>query len=282
MKNKKQKYACFSIDVERFIDTECVRNANQPIEKTMLDGLDRYMEILDRHNIKATMFVLSDFAEDIYEQLKKHLENGHKLALHGKEHIAPRKHSNEKFRAQIISAKTKLEKMFDTEITGYRAPHFSIDRDKLGILNELGFRYDSSRMDFPTARYTTYVDMDGFENPTGEIYKKEEFYEFGVPTQNVFGKKYPISGGGYVRMSNWFFINALIRRYAKKNDYYMFYLHPFELSKEKLPKLGKLKFYDKMYLKKGNLLYRYKIENIIKILKKAGYKFTTFEKLVNE
>ena len=83
-------------------------------------------------------------------------------------------------------------------------------------------------------------------------------------------------------MSNWFFINALIKRYAKKNDYYMFYLHPFELSKEKLPKLGKLKFYDKMYLKKGNLLYRYKIENIIKILKKTGYKFTTFEKLVNE
>ena len=59
------------------------------------------------------MFVLSDFAEDIYEQLKKHLENGHKLALHGKEHIAPRKHSNEKFRAQIISAKTKLENGFD-------------------------------------------------------------------------------------------------------------------------------------------------------------------------
>ena len=279
MQNKNKKYACFSIDVERFIDTECVRNTNQPVEETMLDGLDRYMEILDKHNIKATMFVLSDFADEIREQLKKHLENGHRIALHGKEHIAPRLHTNDTFKSQTEYAKEKLEKLFDTRIDGYRAPHFSIDREKLNILSELGFRYDSSRMDFPAARYTTYVDMTGFDNPVGEIYKKDNFFEFGVSTEKVFGKNYPVSGGGYIRVSNWLFTSALLKRHIKKNDYYMFYLHPFELSRKKKPKLKRLKFYDRMYLSLGNITYKYKIEYIIKQLKKFGYTFTTFEKI---
>ena len=77
MINNHSKVAFFSIDVERFVDTECVHNTKQKIKTTMLDGLDRYIEILDKYNIKATLFVLSDLAESIYDSLKKHVQNGH-------------------------------------------------------------------------------------------------------------------------------------------------------------------------------------------------------------
>ncbi len=280
MKTKKPKYAFFSIDVERFIDTECVSNANQPIKQTMLDGLDRYMAILDKYDIKATMFVLSDLADEIYEQLKKHLKNGHKIALHGKHHIAPRMMTNEQFRRHIASAKEKLENLFGTKVVGYRAPCFSIDHEKLDILRELGFQYDSSRMDFAAARHTTHVDMEDFENPIGEVYTRDGFCEFGLTTQRVFGKKYPISGGGYLRIPNWFFAFSLLQHYLKKNDYYIFYSHPFEFSEEKVPRVKKLKFYDKLYLSMGLYTYPYKTEFIIKLLKKFGYTFTTFESQV--
>lgn len=277
MENNEEKYAFFTIDVERFTDTECVKNSGQQVNKTMLDGLDEYIGILDKYNIKSTMFVLSDIAEDVYEQLKKHIKNGHKIALHGKEHIAPRLMTNEQFKKHITAAKEKLEKLFKVPVIGYRAPCFSMDREKLNILQEAGFKYDSSRMDFSCARHTTYVDLSDFEKDRGEIYRKNDFYEFGISTQKVLGANFPISGGGYIRISHWPFISTLIKKYLKKSNYYMFYSHPFELSKEKMPKIKKLKFYDKIYLAFGHFTYPKKIEYIIRKLKKAGYRFATID-----
>ena len=277
MKNKHSKYAFFSIDVERFIDTECVYKSKQKVNSTMLDGLDEYMKILDKYGVKATMFVLSDIAEDIQEQLKRYLKNGHRIAIHGKAHIAPKLMTDEQFKSQLTSAKEKLENMFDTRILGYRAPCFGINQKKFELLKDMEFMYDSSRMDFSGARYHSNVDMQGYDNPIGEMYVKNGFCEFGLPTERVFGQNFPVSGGGYLRLANWFFARHMIKRYIKHSDYYMFYAHPFEFSKEKIPKIKKLKLYDRMYLNFGHFSYPLKIEYIIKLLKKNGYIFTTVE-----
>ncbi len=277
MKNKKTKYAFFSIDVERFVDTECVYKSKQKVNSTMLDGLDEYIKILDKYGIKATMFVLGDVAESIKEQLKGYMANGHRIAIHGKAHVAPRLLSDEQFKEQLSSAKNKLEKMFDTRILGYRAPCFGINQKKFELLKELGFEYDSSRMDFKAARHHANVDMQGFVNPMGEMYVKNGFCEFGLSTEKIFGKKFPVSGGGYLRLANWLFARFMVKRYIKHSNYYMFYAHPFELSKEKIPRIKKLKLYDRMYLNFGHYSYPYKIEYIIKQLKKNGYIFTTVE-----
>ena len=276
MKRKTEKHAFFTIDVERFTDTECVYKAKQPVKQTMLDGLERYIEILDKYNIKATMFVLSDLADEVKEKLKKYIKNGHKIALHGKRHGPPRMMQNEQFKEQILQAKQKLESIFGVSVIGYRAPCFSIDREKLSILEKLGFKYDSSRLDF-TARHTSYMDMNGFEKIGSEIFEKDGFFEFGISTQKVFGKKFPVSGGGYIRLASWPFIQSLLIRRFKNNDSYVFYLHPFELSRERRPWIKNLKLYDQYYLNVGILSYPYKIEYIIKKLKKQGYTFSTFE-----
>ena len=281
MKKTTAKYAFFTIDVERFADTECVCNSKQSVNKTMLDGLERFIGILDKYNIKATLFVLSDLAYEIKEELKKHIANGHKIALHGKEHIPPRLISNKQFEEQITHAKEKIEDMFDVDVMGYRAPCFSIDRDKLNILQNLGFEYDASRIDFSGARHTEHMDMDDYDKIGTEIYKKDNFYEFGISVQNIFGKKFPVSGGGYIRISNWLFAKTMLKRYLKNSDNYVFYSHPFEFSKEKMPKIKNLKFYDRFYLKFGTLTYPYKLEYIIKKLKKYGYSFSTFEDIIN-
>ncbi len=283
MKNNTQvKNAFFTIDVERFIDTECVHNAKQNINNNMLDGLDRYVAILDKYGIKATLFVLSDFVDDIYVQLKKHADNGHKIAIHGKKHISPVTMSNEEFREHIIHAKNKLENLFDCDIVGYRAPCFGIDREKLDILKSLGIKYDSSRMEFSPARHVENIDMDDFERVEGEIFRKGDFYEFGLSTQKLFGKRFPVSGGGYVRIPSWLFAGSLIRHYISHSNYYVFYTHPFEFSKERIPKIKKLRIYDKMYLAMGFVSYPYKMEYIIKRLIRSGYKFTTFEDYITD
>src|SRR4029450_2285169 len=42
-----------------------------------------------------------------------------------------------------VRAKKVLEDVSGREIVGYRAPSFSIDRQRLAILEDCGFRYDS-------------------------------------------------------------------------------------------------------------------------------------------
>ena len=280
MKSKKNKYAFFSIDVERFADAECVSKANQKVNSSMLDGLDEYIKILDKYGIKATMFVLSDVADEIGQKLKDYVAKGHRIAIHGKTHIAPKLLTDEEFKEQLTFAKTKLEDMFHTRVMGYRAPCFGINQDKFELLKELGFDYDSSRMDFKAARHYANVDMEGFENPRGEMYVKNGFFEFGLDTEKIFGKKFPVSGGGYLRLANWFFARFMIKKFIKHSDYYMFYAHPFEFSKEKIPKIKELKLYDKMYVGFGHYSYPFKIEFIIKQLKKNGFEFITIEDFI--
>lgn len=282
MKNNREKVAYFTIDVERFIDTECVYKAKQPVSKTMLDGLDRYMQILDKYGIKATLFVLSDLVDEVKEKLIKHIKNGHKIALHGKRHVPPVMMENEYFEEQIKHAKEKVERALDVSVVGFRAPCFGIDREKINILEKMGFRYDASMLDFSSATHHTNIDLDGFEKIGSETFRKGNFFEFGLSMQKVFGKKFPVSGGGYIRLSNWFFAKTMLNKRFRTKDNYVFYLHPFEMSKEKIPWIKNMKIYDYYYLRKGMHTYPKKIEHIIKKLKKYGFKFKTFEDALND
>ena len=266
---QRKKYAVFTMDVEEFTDTECVANSGQTVTCDMLDGLDEYIRLLEKHDIRATLFTVCQTACRHKERLQRYLARGHRIALHGLEHI----------RRDTQQAKALLEQEFSTQITGYRAPCFSLDGSKLDILRMLGFRYDSSRMDFTPARHVEKLDMSEFNEPVKGVFRKNGFYEFGLTCQKFFGKNFPISGGGYVRLGHWSFIMPLISSYVHQNDYYVFYLHPFELSRERPPALKNLKLYDRYYLNSGLRTYRLKIEAIIRLLCGCGYRFVTFDEL---
>lgn len=277
---KKKKYAVFTMDVETFADTECISASGIKVDVDLMDGLDEYIAILDRHEIKSTLFTVGDLAVRIADRLKPHIHNGHSLALHSYTHVAPMKEPLDRFREETRRAKKRMKELFGVEVEGFRAPCFSIDKERLEVLKELGFSYDSSRLDYGPARHTVKLEMDNFQEIDQEIFRDGDFYEFGLAKEKVFGKPFPISGGGYVRLSNWGFIKTLISNYIRKHDYYVFYLHPFELTRQKIPFLWKLKSYDKYYLHQGIGTYRQRVEKIIKILKKNGYEFVTFEQLV--
>ena len=267
------------MDVETFKDTECVAKSGNDVTIDLLDGFDEYMELLDRHNIKSTLFTVGSLAPKIADRLKKNIKNGHRLALHGHAHVAPMDVCEDEFRDEVSRAKEMLEEHFGEEIKGFRAPFFSLDDARVNILKELGFKYDSSHLGFSAARHTVKFKLDGFKKITRNIFKKDGFFEFGLSTEKVFGQPFPISGGGYSRISNWMFLKTLIKIYLEKNDYYVFYLHPFELTTQEIPKIHGLKSYDKFYLKYGIKNYKKRIEKIISILKKEGFNFITFEEL---
>ncbi len=274
-----QKYAVFTMDVETFSDTECVSYSGSDVEVDILDGFDEYIRILDKHGIKSTLFTVGSLAPKIFDRLKKSIKNGHRLALHNYEHIAPMDMTTEDFRLHIKKTKEKLSEMFNTEISGFRAPFFSLDSERLQVLKELGFKYDSSHLGFSKARHTVELNFKDFKQISEGIFHSKDFFEFGLSKEKFFGAPYPVSGGGYVRLSNWGFIKNLIKQHIERNNYYVFYLHPFELTRQKIPFLKGLKPYDQFYLHYGISAYGKHIEQIIEMLKKCGYTFVTFEEL---
>lgn len=269
------KYAVFTMDVEAFYDAKCIQNAGIQTDLSLLDGLDEYMSILDKYDIKSTLFTVGKLAPKIADQLKGYLSKGHRLALHNYEHIEPLNISPELFREEIKRTKQHLSKLFDTEIQGFRAPCFSMDAERLEIIRELGFRYDSSHIG--TARKA--VSMDSFQKIRDGIFHEDGFYEFELSKQKLLGIPFPISGGGYVRMAQWDVVRSLIRRHIRTCDYYVFYLHPFEMSRQKVPVYRNLRPWDQIYLSAGLKHYREKVEQIIIMLKGANFQFVTFEEL---
>lgn len=278
-KIKKPKYAVFTMDVETLADTECLSSSGIPVDVDCLDGFDTYLDILDRHNIKATLFTVGDLAPKIADQLIPHIANGHELAMHSHTHLAPMLESEESFREKTLQAKQAMQELFRTTVCGFRAPCFSMDKARLDILQELGFRYDSSCLDFQQARHTVKLDLSEFTPQRKGIFQKRDFYEFALSKEKILGMGYPISGGGYVRLSYWVFIKTLIQSYIRRNDYYVFYLHPFELTRQKVPYIKQLKGYDKFYLRRGIRSFHKRVERIIRLLKKAGYQFVTYDQL---
>ncbi len=275
-----KKYAVFTMDVEAFTDTECVSYSGAKIQEDLLDGLEEYIRLLDKYNIKSTLFTVGRLVPQIADQLRVFVRNGHHVALHSLHHVAPMKQTVKQFRSETRRAKKLIGETLGVDVVGYRAPCFSIDNERLDVLRELGFSYDASYLDFP-ARHTVPVDFSDYESVRGNLFRKDGFYEFGVSQTRMFGHRYPISGGGYVRLGNWGYIKALIKHHVKHNDYYVFYLHPFEMTKKKVPDIKSLRSYDRFYLQRGIKTYCRKVEQIIGMLLRENYEFVTYEELVH-
>ena len=277
---RKKKYAVFTMDVEAFSDTECLRSAGIQPGVDLMDGFDEYIRIMDRHGIKNTLFTLGELAPRIADRLRQCVSNGHALALHGQSHDAPMTLSLEQFRERTRMAKKNLLELFGVDVVGFRAPCFSMDADRLDVLQELDFRYDSSYLDFSPARHTVKLDMTGYERLRRNIFRRDQFYEFGLSKGKILGNPFPVSGGGYVRLFPWAFMRHVLRQYIRENDYYVFYLHPFELTRQKVPHIKNLTRRDRYYIRRGIRTYGWRIEGLIRMLKRQGYEFVTFEQLV--
>lgn len=273
-----KKYAVFTMDVEAFSDSECLKGKKYVCNDEMFDGLDNYLNLLNKYQIKANLFVVADKTDLVEEKLKKAIKDGHKIGIHGLTHTPSLLLTNKDFKEEISKAKNILEERLNTTIDGYRAPCFSINDDKIDILNECGITYDSSYLDNPYTYYNGKLKLNEFNILNKNIYKKDDFYEFSLPVSN----KFPIGGGGYVRLFPWLFVKRYIKKYINnnENEIYIFYLHPFELSKKRIPYVKHLKLYDDYYLRNNrHKFYEKKIERIIKLLKHNGFEFKTFEDL---
>lgn len=273
----KNKVAVLSMDVEDWYHLYYFLGKADN-SYSMIDGFENYMELMNKHNIKTTFFVLSELADDIKQQLRYAVSCGHEIACHGKRHIRPIDMSCDEFRMEITDAKHKLEDIIGKEIKGYRAPCYGIDNERYKIIKDVGFIYSSSKMNVKGHPLYGDLNLDEFNKVNDGIYTKNGMTEFALSTQKFIGKDIAVSGGGWIRLLPWqMFIKPLLNKYIMNSNTYFLYIHPFELSKREMPTVNNTGLLANLRARMGRNNVEKKIECIINMLQSNNYSFTTFE-----
>lgn len=250
---------------------------------SMLDGFTNYVELLNKHKIKTTFFVLSELADTIKDQLIYTSSCGHEIACHGEAHIRPLDLSLADFETQITEAKAKLEDIIGKEVIGYRAPCYGIDNERYKIIQKVGFKYSSSKMNISGHPLYGELDLSGFEQPIKGIYRKDGMTEFALSTQKFCGKHIAISGGGWIRLLPWnTFMKPFIRNYLKNAESYTFYIHPFELSKKPMPKVANVGLLTNIRAHHGLGKVDGRIQQLLRMLGESGFSLSTFGEIASK
>ena len=275
-----KKYAVMTMDVEDWYDAGYILGMDVDKNYTMSDGLNNYVQILNAYGIKGTFFTLSDMLKWVSSDLKKFFDEGHEIGIHGQDHIRPVEKSVAKFKEEISEAKNAVETLIGKEIKGYRAPSYGIDREHLNVIQQLGFQYDSSKIDSQSNSFYEKLDLIDFEQIDKGIYRKNGFYEFEISTGKLLNKRCTIAGGGFFRIFPWVVTKRMITKFLKQENFYVFFIHPFEVSSKKVPTVKGLSFLKKVRIKLGRKTVQKKIHKLIKLLIKEGYEFVTFDELM--
>lgn len=283
MTEKVKKIAAFVMDVEDWYHLDYVDREKVDCNISVLDGMTNFANLLLDNGVKsATFSIVGDLVNKLVPELQKLHAQGFELACHDWDHIRPVEKSPSLFRADTIKVKKALESITGQSIIGYRAPSYGIDRERVDILRELGFRYDASRIDFSAHKLYGQIDMAGFRQVRKNIWQKAGFFEFGVGTVSVAGVTLPVSGGGYIRCFPWPFMSMLIKRYIKAHDFYLFYIHPYELTSQTLPNLpGGVNAVTRLKYRLGKSQTAPRIVKLIEMLKKSDFTFMSLGECVN-
>jgi len=203
--------------------------ADVPPTEAVVRCTEQILELLGRHGVTATFFVLGEVAETFPRLVRRIAAAGHEIGVHGGKHYQLFKLSPEDFRREVGRARELLADTVGRPVHGHRAPAFSIRPDTrwgLQVLAELGFRYDSSVFPIAGKRYGWPgfpEDIHEMNLPSGAT-----IIEAPLSAVRVFGKAMPACGGGYLRHFPYRYTRWAIRRIQRVRPAIV-YMHPYEI-----------------------------------------------------
>lgn len=234
-----------TVDLEEWFVVENLRDV---IDQGQWDELPARVENNTReilslfadYHVRATFFVLGWVAEKHPQIIREISLAGHEIGCHSYYHRRVDSLDRDEFIRDTKMAVNAIHKATGTTPVGYRAPSWSINsRIKWAFetLAELGFEYDSSL--FPIA-HDLYGEPDA---PTGTFRMQLDnglsLYEIPASTVKMFGRNFPVGGGGYLRHGPLWFTTWMIKRLNDANRPAVLYIHPWEVDRDH-PKLDGL------------------------------------------
>jgi peptidoglycan-N-acetylglucosamine deacetylase len=189
------------------------------------------LELLDELDVHATFFVLGMTAERYPEVVRELAARGHDIACHGHLHARVYEQTRAEFAEDVERACEAIGSLAGRRPLAYRAPAFSINRRTpwaYEVLEELGFRCDSSQYDSPRVPdRISPVPAEPFRLDLGD---GRSLWELPVPAWHGI----PIGGGSYWRILPAPLIRRGLRDLARQTAYAVLYFHPYEFDPEPL------------------------------------------------
>ncbi|MHC5007607.1 MAG: XrtA system polysaccharide deacetylase [Planctomycetota bacterium] len=224
--------AAMSIDVEDWFHTEnlkaaIARDSWDDRESRVERNTDRMLEMMARHDVRCTCFILGWVADKVPQLVKRIADAGHEVASHGYGHELIYEIGPDAFRRDIDRARKLLEDLTGHRVRGYRAPNFSITDWAIDLLQETGHEYDSSA--FPTVAHDRYGKLSGMDAGKPVVELRPGFAEICVSCLKLGRRGLPWGGGGYFRLFPYRVFRSGVRRILGANQPYVFYIHPWEI-----------------------------------------------------
>lgn len=277
------KVAVLSIDVEEWYQLEYFQNSQcDKSQEVLSEGTRNFIQLIDDENIKATFFIVGDRIKSSLELSKEIKSRGHEISAHSFNHIRPLVQSIEEFKQDTLQVKKNLQEHLELKNLGYRAPCFSIDKERYDCLKDLGYKYDSSKIN--AGFHPLYGELDLIQSKTAwnNVYEENGFYEFELPTVKFLNKNIPISGGGWLRILPWPLFQYLFQKFIKNSNTFFFFIHPFELTQKEISLPKNTNFLTRMRFSIGRKKALSKTQKLIKLLKKNKFEFHTFSTFINK
>jgi polysaccharide deacetylase family protein (PEP-CTERM system associated) len=238
----------------------------------------RYLSWLSNHGFKCTFFVTGMVAESYPSLIGDIAGEGHEIACHTTKHVPLDHFTPDEFRADLDKNISLLLKAGAKDITGFRAPSYSLvphTKWVYDILAEAGLKYSTSVL---SARNPLY-GWPGFgEDPclvNGKI------IEMPLSLCHAGPFHFPLAGGIYFRVLPFLLISYYIKKRLKADLPVVGYFHPYDIDVEQEHfmhgGIGNNRFY--------NFLMYYNRKNVFRNLDKiisSGYKIIPCRDYVKE
>ena len=223
-----------SVDVEDWFQVGAFEGV---IDRDSWDGLsgrverncDAILEMFDEADVKATFFTLGWVAQRQPALLRRIAEAGHELASHGWDHARVHTMNRKSFAADLDKSRKAIEDAAGAQVTGYRAPSFSIDQRTpwaYMALAEQGFTYSSSVAPISHDHY-------GWREAPRFAFRPlpwSDLLEIPVTTAEFAGRRLAAGGGGFFRVLPYAFSRWAIRQVNNREGRpAVFYFHPWEI-----------------------------------------------------
>lgn len=198
-------------------------------EQNTLKALD----LFDRHNVKATFFVLAWVAEQRPELVREVARRGHEVASRGLyRRRRDRPMTEAEFRDDLRHARAALGEACGVAPVGFRAAQVWTSPSEfwaLDVLAEEGYAYDTSFLPTPRAVGREPWRRFAYRHQSGG----RSLWEIPVPTVSVAGRLIPIGGGNYFRQIPHTLIKHAVERWQRDHSApFSMYFHVWELDPE--------------------------------------------------
>lgn len=225
-----------TVDLEEWYHPEYVRKETLLYkEERIQHSLEITLDLLKKHDLKATFFVVGELAERFPEIIDSLRESEQEIAFHGYCHEPLWKLDVNKFRREI----QKFNSLIGERCRGFRAPSFSLNNHTkwaLDVLENSEYRYDSSLFPAKTPLYGVWgAPTMPYKLSHENVSEKDEngqLWEFPLLIYKLKGIRVPVAGGFYLRLFPVNLIAKAIKKLNQQGFPAVIFFHNWELDPE--------------------------------------------------